>query len=67
MKKGSLPPIDLEYAVAAVVIELGAKMAAREPPDVDGVTEFATALFLGALERASRSAKPRKGGARHKR
>jgi len=41
--------LDLDYlahAMAAVAVELGARMAEREPPDVDGATRFATGLFL---------------------
>ena len=40
---------DLDYlahAIVAVGIELGARMAEREPPDVEGATRFATALFV---------------------
>jgi len=49
---GHLPPIDVEYcahAMVAVGLELGARLAQRTPPDVDGATRFASALFLGAL------------------
>ena len=35
--------------MVAVGVELGARMAEREPPDVDGATRFATALFLGGV------------------
>ena len=51
---GHLAPVDVEYcahAMVAVGLELGARLAERTPPDVDGATEFATGLFLGALER----------------
>jgi AcrR family transcriptional regulator len=47
-----LPALDLDYcahAMVAVGVELGARMAEREPPDVEGATRFATALFLGGL------------------
>jgi AcrR family transcriptional regulator len=40
---------DLDYlahAMVAVGVELGARMAEREPPDVEGATRFATALFV---------------------
>jgi AcrR family transcriptional regulator len=40
---------DLDYlahAMVAVAVELGARMAERDPPDVDGATRFATGLFL---------------------
>ena len=53
--RGALPALDLDYwahAMVAVGVELGARMAEREPPDVEGATRFATELFLGALRRA---------------
>ena len=54
IEAGHMPPVDVEYcahAMVAVGLELGARLAERDPPDVDGATEFATGLFLGALER----------------
>jgi AcrR family transcriptional regulator len=36
----------LAHAMVAVGVELGARMAEREPPDVEGATRFATDLFL---------------------
>jgi AcrR family transcriptional regulator len=54
IEAGHLPPVDVDYcahAMIAVGLELGARLAERSPPDVDGATEFASALFLGALER----------------
>jgi AcrR family transcriptional regulator len=51
---GQLPPMDVDYcahAMIAVGLELGARLAERSPPDVEGATQFASALFLGALER----------------
>jgi AcrR family transcriptional regulator len=51
---GRLPPLDVDYcahAMIAVGLELGSRLAERDPPDVDGATAFASALFLGALER----------------
>ena len=36
----------LAHAMVAVGVELGARMAEREPPDVEGATRFATALFV---------------------
>ncbi|HEY6692681.1 MAG TPA: helix-turn-helix domain-containing protein [Solirubrobacteraceae bacterium] len=51
---GHLPPVDVEYcahAMIAVGLELGSRLAERDPPDVDGATRFAAALFLGALDR----------------
>jgi AcrR family transcriptional regulator len=51
---GHLRPVDVEYcahAMVAVGLELGARLAERSPPDVEGATAFASGLFLGALER----------------
>jgi hypothetical protein len=47
-----MPPVDVDYcahAMIAVGLELGARLAEREPPDVEGATRFASELFLGAL------------------
>jgi AcrR family transcriptional regulator len=49
---GHVPPVDVDYcahAMVAVGLEVGARLAERDPPDVDGATRFAAALFLGAL------------------
>jgi AcrR family transcriptional regulator len=49
---GAQAPPDVDYcahAMVAVGVELGARMAEREPPDVEGATRFATTLFLGGL------------------
>jgi hypothetical protein len=51
---GHLPAIDVDYcahAMIAVGLELGTRLVERDPPDVQGATRFATALFLGALDR----------------
>ena len=51
---GEFPPVDADYlagAMAGVALELGARMADREPPDVRGAARFATALFIGGIER----------------
>jgi AcrR family transcriptional regulator len=51
---GRLPPMDVDYcahAMIAVGLELGSRLAERTPPDVEGATRFAAALFLGALGR----------------
>jgi AcrR family transcriptional regulator len=50
--RGALPPVDLDYcahAMVAVGLELGARLAERYPPDVEGATRFATALLLRGL------------------
>jgi AcrR family transcriptional regulator len=51
---GHLAPLDFEYcahAMIAVGLELGTRLVERTPPDVEGATRFASALFLGALSR----------------
>jgi AcrR family transcriptional regulator len=51
---GHLAPVDVDYcahAMIAVALELGARLAERSPPDVEGATRFASALFMGALDR----------------
>ena len=43
---------DVDYAAHAMVavgVELGARMAERDPPDVEGATRFATSLFVDAI------------------
>jgi AcrR family transcriptional regulator len=58
IEAGHVPPVDVEYcahAMIAVGLELGARLADRCPPDVEGATRFASALFVGALERAALS------------
>jgi AcrR family transcriptional regulator len=52
IEAGHLPPVDVDYcagAMVAVGLELGARLAERTPPDVEGATRFASELFLGAL------------------
>jgi AcrR family transcriptional regulator len=52
--RGDLPPLDADYmagAMAGVALELGVRMAEREPADVDGAARFATELFLGGIAR----------------
>jgi hypothetical protein len=52
--RGDLPAVDVEYcahAMVAVALELGQRLLVRAPPDVEGATRFATALFLGGLDR----------------
>jgi AcrR family transcriptional regulator len=47
-----VPGLDADYCATAMVaagIELGVRMAEHEPPDVEGATRFATALFAGVL------------------
>jgi AcrR family transcriptional regulator len=52
IEAGHMPPVDVDYcahAMIAVGLELGARLADRTPPDVEGATHFASTLFLGAL------------------
>jgi len=52
--RGELPPVDVVYcahAMVAVALELGQRLTERRPPDVEGATRFASALFVGGLER----------------
>jgi AcrR family transcriptional regulator len=59
IERGQVPAVDVEYTahvMMAVGIELGIRLLEREPPDVEGATRFATALFLGGLERLTGSA-----------
>ena len=52
--RGDLPPHDADYmagAMAGVALELGVRMAARSPADVEGAARFATELFLGGIAR----------------
>jgi AcrR family transcriptional regulator len=52
--RGDLPPLDAGYmagAMAGVALELGVRMAEREPPDPEGAARFATELFLGGIAR----------------
>jgi AcrR family transcriptional regulator len=56
--RGDLPPFDADYmagAMAGAALELGVRMAERDPPDVDGAARFATDLFLGGIARIGRS------------
>jgi AcrR family transcriptional regulator len=57
--RGEMPPLDAEYmtaAMAGVALEVGIRMIERDPPDVDGAAAFATAVFLGGIERLGRPA-----------
>jgi AcrR family transcriptional regulator len=52
--RGDLPAVDADYlagAMAGVALELGVRMAERDPADVEGAARFATDLFLGGIER----------------
>jgi AcrR family transcriptional regulator len=54
IERGDLPPLDADYmagAMAGVALELGVRMAEREPVDVEGAALFATELFLGGIAR----------------
>ncbi|HEY7892911.1 MAG TPA: TetR/AcrR family transcriptional regulator [Solirubrobacteraceae bacterium] len=52
VENGLIAPHDTEYMAAAMVgagVELAMKMVEREPPDVQGATAAATALFVAGL------------------
>ena len=55
MRIGIVPRVvDPEYMAAAMVgaaLEVGVAMVKRDPPDVEGATQFATSVFLGGIER----------------
>jgi AcrR family transcriptional regulator len=54
--RGLFPPVDVDYcahAMVAVGLELGGRLLERDPPDVAGATEFATALFTSGLAQGS--------------
>jgi AcrR family transcriptional regulator len=54
MARGRMPAVDAEYmtaAMAGVAFEVGIRMVAREPVDVEGATAFATSVFVGGIER----------------
>ena len=62
MLRGDLPPIDADYmagAMAGVALELGVRMAERDPADVEGAARFATELFLGGIARLGRAGQAR--------
>jgi AcrR family transcriptional regulator len=57
MRIGIVPAVDADYMAAAMVgaaLEVGVAMVQREPPDVEGATRFASAVFLGGIERLAR-------------
>ncbi len=48
IERGDLPAVDIGYLaheMLAIGLELGQELAERDPPDVEGATAFATALF----------------------
>jgi len=54
IKRGDVPPLDADYmagAMAGTALELGVRMAERDPPDPAGAARFATELFLGGISR----------------
>ena len=58
--RGEMPPLDADYmtaAMAGVALEVGIRMIERDPPDVDGAAGFATAVFLGGIERLGHAAR----------
>lgn len=58
IEQGAIPDHDVAYMAAAMVgtaFEVGVRMVEREPPDVDGATQFSTELFLGGMMRVRRA------------
>ncbi len=54
VERGDLPPIDVEYAAAAMAgagLEIGLRMVERDPVDVEAAARFAADLFLGGIAR----------------
>ena len=59
VRAGLMPPLPLRYmtrVVGALTFEIGAEMTAHEPLDLEGATNFATDVCMGALERLTRNA-----------
>lgn len=59
MRLQIVPQLDPDYMAAAMVgaaLEVGVAMVKRDPPDVEGATRFATAVFLGGIERLGAAA-----------
>jgi AcrR family transcriptional regulator len=59
IERGDLPALDADYmagAMAGVALELGVRMAERDPPDTEGAARFATEIFLGGIARLGRRA-----------
>jgi AcrR family transcriptional regulator len=62
--RGEMPAFDADYmagAMAGAALEVGVRMAERNPADVDGAARFATALFLGGIARLGDSARELRG------
>jgi len=59
IRRGDVPPLDADYmagAMAGAALELGVRMAERDPPDPEGAARFATDLFLGGITRLGATA-----------
>lgn len=59
--RGVVPPIDTEYAAAAMVgtgFEVAVRMVERDPVDVEGAAHFATGLFVAGIEALARAGRP---------
>ncbi|MDQ3849870.1 MAG: TetR/AcrR family transcriptional regulator [Actinomycetota bacterium] len=60
IRAGVIPELDAEYLAAAMVgtaLEVGMTMTERDPPDVEGATRFASALFIGGIDRLGSGAR----------
>jgi AcrR family transcriptional regulator len=58
VERGLAPRVDIEYLTAAVIgiaREIGERMLARRPPDIDGAAQFAVGLILNGLTAAPRA------------
>ncbi len=52
MDRGLAPKVDLDYlAVSCIAVarDIGDRMMLRDPPDVEGASEFVVRLILGGL------------------
>jgi AcrR family transcriptional regulator len=61
IEHGDLPDLDTDYlagAMAGTGLELGIRMADRDPPDPAGAARFATDLMLGGIARLTRAGAP---------
>jgi AcrR family transcriptional regulator len=57
VRVGTVPALPIPYmtrAIGAITFELGAEMATHDPPDIEGATNVAVDLLLGAIERLRR-------------
>jgi AcrR family transcriptional regulator len=56
---GDIPPVDIDYlatASAGLGFQIATHLMDREPPDVDGATQFCTRFFLGGVRALAEAA-----------